>query len=280
MIEEKEKAINLQNDWLFKAYMTNPNSREMVSNVISEITGIDKEILRNATYIGGEEIAKRNKEQKKQATDMTIRIDEHKHIIVEMNSYLDDYSFNKNSGYAMSRIVETTTSKTEYGAVILINIDSKNKFHTKKPIDIFRIQDEERNLEVDSYLSYHVLLENFNDKTYNIGKETKKFAEFLRKKKTVEELLQEYKGDEEYMSVIRTVDELSHDPEFAGYYDIEEKHRQQIADAKETGMDEGLEKATHSIVKKMLEDKVNLDIISKYTNLSIEEIKKLQKENE
>ena len=86
------------------------------------------------------------------------------------------------------------------------------------------------------------------------------------------------------MSVVRTVKELSTDPEFAGYYDLEEKHRQQIADAKETGMDEGLEKgkkeATHSIAKKFLQFGTNtIEQIAEATGLSIEEIEKLKEEN-
>ncbi len=78
------------------------------------------------------------------------------------------------------------------------------------------------------------------------------------------------------MSVVRTVKELSTDPEFAGYYDLEEKHRQQIADAKETGMDE----ATHSIAKKLLQfGTIPIEQIAEATGLSIEEIEKLKEEN-
>ena len=113
-----DKKINLQNDAMFKAFMTNPNSRELVSNVISEITGIEKKLLLKATYIGGEEIAKKNMQEKKQATDMTIRINDHMQIIVEMNQFYTQDIFDKSSLYAMSRIVETTKPKKEYGGII------------------------------------------------------------------------------------------------------------------------------------------------------------------
>ena len=68
------KEFNVLNDAAFKAIMCNQNNREMVVDVIHALTGIDKKILRNATYIGGEEIPKRNLKQKKQQTDMTIKI--------------------------------------------------------------------------------------------------------------------------------------------------------------------------------------------------------------
>ena len=73
MTEEKIyiKEFNILNDAAFKAIMCNPNNREMVVDVIHAITKIDKNLLKNANYIGGEEILKRKIDQKKQQTDMT-----------------------------------------------------------------------------------------------------------------------------------------------------------------------------------------------------------------
>ncbi len=276
--QEEPKTINLKNDWMFKAFMTKPQSRNMVAGLISEITGIDRNLLYHATYIGGEEIAKRQEIQKKQSTDMTIKITDHMQIIVEMNQAYQKHVFEKSSLYAMSRIVETTTSKKDYTSIILINFDNFNQYETSDPILIFQIQDKKGHIEVNNYISYHVILENCSDKNYNVGKEIKKFANFIKEKRTIKQLEEKYEGDEEYMSVIRTVEELSKDPEFAGYYDIEEKHRQQLEDAKETGMDEGKAEANLSTAKKMLEDNMDIDIISKYTGLSIEQVEKLKKE--
>ena len=284
MLDTDERVINLKNDWMFKAFMTNLKSRKVVSSVISEITGIDKEELFYATYISGEEISKRNPNQKKQATDMTIRINDHMQVIVEMNQYYQKHILIKNGMYALSKIVETTTSNHQYSNVILINFDNYNYYQTKEPILTFRVQDKEGHIEFENYISYHIILENCENSTYNVGKEIKKFAKLLKEKKTINELLDFYKGDEEYMSVVRTVKELSTDPEFAGYYDLEEKHRQQIADAKETGMDEGLEKgkkeANLSTAKNLLQLKViTIEQIAEATGLSIEEIEKLKEEN-
>ena len=51
--------INLLNDCMFKALMTNPNNRELVVDVLHAITKIPKEVLNNANYIGGEELTKK-----------------------------------------------------------------------------------------------------------------------------------------------------------------------------------------------------------------------------
>ena len=77
------------------------------------------------------------------------------------------------------------------------------------------------------------------------------------------------------MACIRRVEELSTDPNFVGYYDIEEARRQDIEDAKETGLRIGSEKRNIEIAKSMLKDNISLETISKYTNLSINEIEQL-----
>ena len=74
------------------------------------------------------------------------------------------------------------------------------------------------------------------------------------------------------MACIRRVEELSTDPNFVGYYDLEEAHKQDLSDSYETGKsDEKIE-----IAKAMLQDTNNYEVISKYTGLSIEEIEQLQ----
>ena len=90
------------------------------------------------------------------------------------------------------------------------------------------------------------------------------------------------------MACIRKVEELSTDPEFVGYYDIEEAHKQELADSYNTGydkgMDIGIDKGINQgkkeekieIAKMMLQDTSDYNLISKYTDLSIEEIKELQ----
>ena len=77
------------------------------------------------------------------------------------------------------------------------------------------------------------------------------------------------------MACIRKVEELSTDPEFIGYYDLEESHKQDIDDSYNTGYDEGISQRNIEIAKMMLQDTKDYNLISKYTGLSIEEISRL-----
>ena len=93
------------------------------------------------------------------------------------------------------------------------------------------------------------------------------------------------------MSCIRKVEELSTDPNFVGYYDLEEAHRQDIASSYDTGLEEGIEqgmekgikqgieqgieKRNIEIAKNMLKEKIEISLISKMTDLSVDTIKKM-----
>ena len=272
------KEFNVLNDAAFKAIMCNPNNREMVVDVIYALTGIDKKLLRNATYIGGEEIPKRNLKQKKQQTDMTIKIQKNHQIVVEMNQTESTNMFEKNTEYVFSKIVETTPSKVKrYPKIILINIDNFNKYNTEEPILEFKIQDNKGHIESELYQSIHFIIANAKNSTYNIDEELKKFARFLKQNTTVEELENEFKGDEKFMAAIRTVKDLSLDPEFSVYYDIEEAHKWDIEDAKLTGKEEGIEQANIETIKNLLNMNVlSIEQIAEATQLSVEEVKKIQ----
>ena len=90
------------------------------------------------------------------------------------------------------------------------------------------------------------------------------------------------------MACIRRVEELSTDPDFVGYYDLEEAHKQDLSDSYETGYDDGMNKGKEAgkiegkkeekleIAKVMLSKNICVKDISDITGLSIEEIEKLQ----
>ena len=235
------KNINLMNDALFKAFMTHENNRTLVVDFLHSITGIEKEILRSGTFIGGEEIAKRKVYTKKQMTDMSILLENKRRIIVEMNQYNTKNLFDKNVMYAFTVIVEASHKKMkEYPKVILINIDNFNCFKTDKPILDFKIRDEEGNIETEMYESIHLVLANMNNPKYNIDKEIKKFSEFL-KKTDLEKIKREYERDERYMAALRTVEDLTTDERFIGYYDYEEERKRELEEEKYFAREEGLE---------------------------------------
>ena len=288
MIKEKNKLeeINMLNDAMFKAIFRSMEARDMVASFLSSITGIEKEILKNADYQGGE-LPKKKIKEKGKTSDIIVKIEDNHRIILEMNQYRGDKIFEKNMSYAFSIASETVLAGTKkYPAVILIHIDNFNAFETKEGILNFKIRDEYGHIETDQYHSIHLVLENIVNNEYNIDKEVRKIAIFL-KKKNLKEMEEEFKGDEKYMAAIRKVEDLSTDPNFVGYYDIEEARKQDLEDMKATGfrigheegkkqgIEQGQKNKQMEIAKNLLKFGMKIEDISKATGLSIDEIKKL-----
>ena len=276
-----ETKINLFNDAMFKAIFRNPKNRKIISEFLSEVTGVKQELLEQADYQGGE-IPKKKLEEKGKIADLIIKIEDNQQIIVEMNQYRSNYIFEKNTSYAFSISSESNRKgRREYPRVILVNLDKFNPFQTKEGIIRFQLRDEEGHIETEIYESIHIILENILDKQYNNNK-IKKFVEFMASQ-TIEEMKERYEGDEEYMAAIRTVEELSTDPNFVGYYDLEEAHKQELEDMRETGYDDGMEEGKSigleegkiEVAKAMYQKKIPLDVISECTGLTVEEIKNL-----
>ena len=273
----KLKNINMLNDAIFKSLFRSSEAREMVSDFLNEILGIDKKLIMKAEFQGGE-LTKKVLTEKGKASDIIIKIEGNNKIILEMNQFDNDNIFRKNIDYVFTLATESTkVGKKTYPNVVMISFDNFNKLKTDKPILHFKLRDEYGNIESDQYNSIHLIIENIENGKYNVGKETRKLIKLLRQT-TIEEMEKEFEGDEIYMACVRRVEELSTDPDFIGYYDIEEARRQENEDFEMTGFRKGREAGEKNkqieIAKNLLSKNISIESISEITGLSIEEMEK------
>ena len=84
--------INLLNDAAFKAIFRSIEARDVVSNVLSELTSIPVEDIKNAEFQGGE-FPKRNLKEKNKVSDVLIKVDDNRRIIVECNRKYSESMF-------------------------------------------------------------------------------------------------------------------------------------------------------------------------------------------
>lgn len=267
--------INMLNDALLKALFRSQEARNMIASFLSSITKISKEKLMTAEYVGGEN-PKRRLYEKGKTSDIIVIIDNRNRIIVEVNQYQTDHIFEKNSTYAYSNLLEATRiSQIDYPKIILVNIDNMNYYETDRPMLNFKSMDEESHIENDLYTSIHLILANIVNSKYNIDKEIEKFGRLL-KMKTLEEMKEEFKEDEAYMSGIKKIEELVMDPQFIGLYDIEERRQRDMLDSKLTGLREGRLDGIREIARIMLKKGIDIKVISECTSLTEEELNKLK----
>jgi len=289
--QKKLDKIDILNDACFKSLFRSVEARGMFARFLSAVTGISKEDLLNAEYIGGE-LPKERLTERGKIADIIVKVKNSQQIIIEMNKYKSPYIFEKNTSYAYSVINEyTKRGIKKYPTTILINIDNFNAFNTDAPILYFKLRDQYGNEEHQLYNSIHIILENFKNPKYNIGKEITKYLEFITAQEfsDIENISE---GDEDYMAAFRKVEDLSTDPEFIGYYDYEEAHKDDIEMAEyfgyENGVKQGIEQGTKlgieqgtklgleqrnkEMVISMKEKGLSLEMIADISNLSIEEV--------
>ena len=292
MIETKEKprVLNLGNDYLFKALFRSIEAREMVALFLSKITGLDEEVLLNADYIGGE-IPKKKQKEKAKTSDVIVKITDDCRIILECNSSKNSNLFRKNTSYAFANYIEYSKIGNDlktsvYPDIYLINVDMFIHYKTKEPISIFTSRNEIGEIEVDSYKSYHFILDNALNKEYNKDEDLYRVALFLNAN-AIEELEKISKDDERFMKAYGKVSEYMSDEDFLIYYDKEEMNEFEkqsfyqdglsagIDKGRELGISEGMNKGQKQIIEAMISNKITISEISKMINISEEEIHKL-----
>ena len=279
---KSKNRINTFEDSLFKYMMCHEKNRDMVVDLINALTGIKKEEIYNATFIGGGEIPKKRKTQKKQSTDFTIKF-KNSCIIMECNQFKYEKNiFEKNTTYVFSRQATNTYSKTEkYPQTILINVDNFNKYNTKRPILIFEILERyEHFKETNLYTSVHLVIENFKNKEYDIDEEIIKFSKLMNDNTSIKELKKIFKGDEKYMQVVDTIGQFTLMDNGGLYYDKEERIAYEKEMIKigyfEEGQKDGAKQEKIEIAKSLLNYGMPIEDVAKNTNLSIREIKNLK----
>ena len=277
LLNTKVKEINMLNDAMFKSVIRSKEARPLVNDFLHFLTHIQMDKLETATYMGGE-ITKSHMNEKGKISDVIIKV-ENCRIILEMNQTDTKDIFDKNTSYAFALSRISTHVRENRKRVILINFDGFNRFKTKKPILVFRLQDEDGHIESELYLSFHLILENAKKNKYNIPKEVQEFMDFFQKYESIEELKEKYKGKEKFKGMVKKVEELTQDEDFLMYYDLEEKHKHEKQSSYELGIDRGMEQGSKQekleIAKKMLAENEQIEKIMNYTNLTEEEIKNL-----
>ena len=203
-----------------------------------------------------------------------------------MNQFFREDLFKEKSDYALNCITRCTKENGKYTKVILINIDNFNAFDTTEPIVEANIQTDKLYIENENYTSYHVNPKNIINTQYNknIDNEVIEFFEFLQIK-TIEEMKEKYGRNEEYMKIVKKVEDIYNDPKWIGYYYPEDRQKMALDYARNKGieigeargMDRGIEIGEKNIMDKILSKGYSRKEISELLDLPINKIKTLAK---
>ena len=285
-------------DPVFKEIFTSGDCRNFVCTLISLITGLDLNYLKKNLKVVNPNLKKDRAKEKTKPTDVILSIKGNL-INIEMNNKYYDGLFQKNDMYQhtiLSRSMKSGDSYKKIKNMIQINIDNFSKF--KKEISVFKLMEiDTGEIENEYYVKYHISLSKILDKYYN-GDKLNYLEKLLCvigvKDKGV--LNKISKGDKILMEASKKIEDLNLSDLYSDLYDVEkdrqmaekameeyireEATKQGIKQGIEQGIEQGIKQGINSrnieIAKNMIDSKIELNIISKCTGLSIEEIENLK----
>ena len=314
MLKEGYKIIPMIYDKVFKGVLTSKEARGYLVSLISNITGIKKEDIKDNLVFKNNEQKITGVSEKKKITDMIIDIKDFI-INLEMNKEYYEGLINRNHGY-ISKIRESLVlegeSYVDTPKIIQINFDYFNYYRPDKRVVIkFEMKDDTGIKEGVDVESYHVILPNAKEKYYNEGNKEELVKELvIMMTEKNEELERLIKDNMELRKVGEKIVEISNDERLQGWYDEEEHQRrvrnslvasaikegwnqgkadglkegkaegikEGIKEGKAEGLEEGASNKQKEIAKNLLKEGVDKKIISSSTGLSIDEIEKLKSE--
>ena len=277
-----ENLLELSSDVVFKAFMTSDNTLEYKALLLSEITTIPKEFFKNASYTSVEVTMEPFK------TNVVVTAIDNNILKIEINNeYYKECVINNNFNYPSRTLASDIEKDYEFEdeiRYILINFNNFSLDKFKRLVTKFGVNDLKTNeIATDLWTGYFVNVALDSEECCN---ENGCLMDLLKifSSKGIEDIRGGKIMDKEVKKVLddalTELEKISSDEKIVGLYDVEKRKRMirksMIETAKEEGLERGIEQGTLNVAKNMLNQGIDLETISKYTNLSIEEIEKLK----
>lgn len=289
------KIIPLSYDLIFKKVFGDSENIENLETLISIYFNIKKEDVHGNIEILNTEKRIRYRNDKRQAMDILIKLG-NTVINIEVNNKLSDIILERNISYVSGLYLGQLKNKTQYKeleAVIQINFDAcEIDDENEEIINKYYIQNRNGHKLTEKLQIHHVNIEKCKRIWYDgdIKNYPKKMQEIIKlgalmvmkREEDFEKCLEEIKMDDMIRDSIRkTTKVLNSDKEMAEFFfehvviDNETLREMELDVARKKAKDEGHKEESIEIAKKMLNKKLDIEIISELTGLSLDEIKQL-----
>ena len=277
-IKVKNKKVEFytaKNDLVFKAIFCDVNDTFLLKTLIENCLDTKIEILK----LYPPEVIKKNLYAKGKTLDVLVKAD-NKIINIEVNSSYYDGLNRRDTGYICEKYSEAIRVSENYKDMpIVIQINFTWGLPNKYPIKgSYMLMDSKTNIPfVDNLIIYEFHMDKEKDAWYNGDKE-KAYLAILDFNE--EELKMVGKGDKYMSEFKKKVKELNDDYEFKQFLTQEEDEKKRIstfeAIAREEGKVIGTKEANIQIAKNMLKESMDIQTISRLTDLTVTDIQKLK----
>ena len=309
LLEKKNKLkegemIQLCYDEAFKIMFANSKHIEILTMLLSKIFKVDYEALEGKVELLSLKVSSKKIGEKKCERDVVVSIkhDEIYNIILEVNVKKKFYQsiMNRNLYYTFQTAGHTLIEKNTYDEMpytFLINFNTFFINRTKKEVfEEFVLQDKYGMVLSDKYKVFNINIEECYNLWYHNNYQGKfeSYEEDLvllcaslmvSEEKEFNSILKMIQMKPEIKELMEgKIREMNHDEKLVTEYRTWKDENERInasiineerKEARQEGLEEGRVEAKKEIVLEMYRNNISLDMISKCTNLSQEEIKNI-----
>lgn len=274
-----------------KLFKNKSIGKKLSAIVISDVLGIDYETIYNNIEISTEEISF-SALTVNSVADVILNDYKDKMIIdIEINGYDGIIKRNQTLSYVCQLFLGQIKNKEDYlkiKKVLQINIDTRDYLGYNEFIyDIFLMDKQHHKIASNEIQIVHINLDYLRKLDYTIIKENelmKYLYFFVCGIEKIDEFIEKINGDEFMEKIVKEVKKISGEENVIPYVsedemrEIENKYYKDLFH--EEGRIIGREETKREMIIKMNNDNMPLKLISKYVDLSVDNIKKIINEEQ
>ena len=291
----KGQKISILSDTMLKAMFQNENRIKYSAKFLSYFIDVSYEELLKNIKLAKNELDKIDENDKNERCDYVASFNDTL-LNIEVNVNNSPYIMERNMEYAhrlYSKRIKRG-SEYEYTQVIQFNLNNFAYKGNDKIVDIYTVTNED-NIRLSNKLIFiQIYVPNLRKKWYTKGIESlsEKEKYILALVEMDLDKLNSLGGDTLMDEYVKEAEEVSFEGGVGEAYDKEwalrdqgyrdglsqgkiEGRAQGLSQGLSQGISQGINKRNIEIARNMLKDNLAIDVISKYTGLSIEEIKSL-----
>ncbi len=279
-LKDKGEILPATYDAIFKSIIQDENLKDFTAYIISSIIG--RSIDKDSIIFVNPEFTKNNASDKNNITDILMLVNGADRISLEMNKSNSQELIKRNRSHLFEGIIKTINISYKEGVenyfiqICFDNFSLKNKL-----ISEYKLTDTEDGIvdeENKNFIKYRINLVKIYKMYYTLDEELTRFEKALAilSFNKLKDLRKLSKGDEMLMRAVKKIEELTDDPDMVQYIDVEKGMEYGRKLDREDARNEGIKETKIETAKKMLEEKLDINLISKITGISKEEIKELQ----
>ena len=263
-----------------KLFKNEKYGKILSAKVISDILDEDYDLVYNNIKLSTDEISFSSKTLNS-ITD-AIYYDDVRYFNIEINFYRNHNKERQLNSYTYQLYLGQLHTHKDYPKlkkIIQISIDSYDYFkHNEFMYYVSFMEEKYHEKENDDITKIHINLEYLQEMEYNnieiSGNKLMKDLYFLICEDK-ERLKDVYEGDSLMKEIIDEAKQIAGVMELDLYATDEELIKMDQEEYFQKGMKQGIEENQKQVIKNMLNDNVDIKTISKYTNLSINELQKI-----